>query len=196
MAVRKAVLTLTRKNTFVKGKSMLADFNLIATTNRGNERQMVYEIVFLLKEELGDQTAEASKTGVRGLIVAKTSLNPCEAIGKLKAVLHERPYQFRYALRIIPVEKLVRTDLEEIKLASSELAAKIGENETFRISVEKRFTQLHALDFIEAVAAGVERKVNLENPDKILLIEVLGAVTGLSLIVESDVLAVPKEKML
>jgi len=157
---------------------------------------MVYEILYLLKEELGDQAAEASKTGVRGLITAKTSLNPCEAIGKLKAVLHERPYQFRYALRIIPVEKVVRTDLEEIKLAAALLAAGIGENETFRVSVEKRFTQLHARDFIEAVATGIQRKVNLENPDKILLVEVLGAMTGLSLIEESDVLAVPKEKML
>ena len=175
---------------------MLSDFNLIVTTNRGNERQMVYEILYLLKEELGDQAAEASKTGVRGLIIAKTSLNPCEAIGKLKAVLHERPYQFRYALRIIPVEKVVRTDLEEIKLAAALLAAGIGENETFRVSVEKRFTQLHARDFIEAVATGIQRKVNLENPDKILLVEVLGAMTGLSLIEESDVLAVPKEKML
>jgi len=155
-----------------------------------------YEILYLLKEELGDQAAEASKTGVRGLITAKTSLNPCEAIGNLKTVLHERPYQFRYALRIIPVEKVVRTDLEEIKLAAALLATGIGENETFRVSVEKRFTQLHARDFIEAVATGIQRKVNLENPDKILLVEVLGAMTGLSLIEESDVLAVPKEKML
>jgi tRNA acetyltransferase TAN1 len=175
---------------------MLSDFNLIATTNRGNEKQMVYEILYLLKEELGDQAAEASKTGVRGLIIAKTSLNPCEAIGKLKAVLHERPYQFRYALRIIPVEKVVRTEIEEIKGASEKLAEKIGENETFRVSVEKRFTQLHARDFIEAVATGIQRKVDLEKPDKILLVEVLGTLTGLSLIEESDVLAVPKEKML
>jgi len=188
--------TYTDPKTLHEGKRMLSDFNLIATTNRGNERQMVYEILYLLKEELGDQAAAASKTGIRGLITAKTSLNSCEAINKLKAVLHERPYQFRYALRIIPIEKVVRTDLEEIKKASMELAAKIGESETFRVSVEKRFTQLHARDFIEAVATGIERKVDLENPDKILLVEVLGSFTGLSLIAPSEVLAVPKEKML
>lgn len=175
---------------------MLSDFNLIVTTNRGNERQMVFEILYLLKEELGDQTAVASKTGIRGLITAKTSLDPREAISKLRAVLHERPYQFRYGLRIIPVERVVRTDLEEIRKASAELAAKIGENETFRVSVEKRFTQLHARDFIEAVAAEIKRKVNLKNPDKILLVEVLGTFAGLSLVEASDFLSVPKEKML
>jgi tRNA(Ser,Leu) C12 N-acetylase TAN1 len=36
----------------------------------------------------------------------------------------------------------------------------------------------------------------LENPDKILLIEVIGGLTGMSLIKPSDVLAVVKEKML
>jgi tRNA acetyltransferase TAN1 len=175
---------------------MLSDFNLIATTNRGNERQMVYEILFLLREELGDSTAEASKTRIRGLITAKTSVNPRETIAKLKEVLHERPYQFRYALRIIPIEKVVRTNLEEIKQVASEIAEGIKENETFRVSVEKRFTLLHARDFIEAVATNIERKVHLKNPDKIILIEVLGALTGISLIKPGDVLAVPKEKML
>jgi tRNA acetyltransferase TAN1 len=175
---------------------MLSDFNLLATTARGNERQMVYEILYLLKEELGDQAAEASKTGVRGLVAAKTSLDPCEAIGKLRAILKERPYQFRYALRILPVEKVVRTDLEEIKRAAAELSNRIKENESFRVSVEKRFTQLHARDFIEAAATGIDRKVNLDNPDKILLIEVVGALTGLSLTKPDDLLSVQKEKML
>jgi tRNA(Ser,Leu) C12 N-acetylase TAN1 len=36
----------------------------------------------------------------------------------------------------------------------------------------------------------------LETPDKILLIEVLGGLTGMSLIKPTDVLAVIKEKML
>ena len=175
---------------------MLSDFNLIVTTIRGNERQMIYEILYLLKEELGDETAQASKTGIRGLITVKTSFNPCEAISKLKAVLHERPYQFRYALRIIPIEKTVRTNIEEIKQASAELAADICESETFRVSVEKRFTQLHSRDLIEAVATDIKKKVDLEHPDKVLLVEVLGALTGLALIGPDDILAVQKEKML
>jgi tRNA acetyltransferase TAN1 len=157
---------------------------------------MISEILYLLKEQLGDDSAVASKTGVRGLIAAKTSLEPREVIGKFRAILKERPYEFRYALRIIPVEKVVRTDLEEIKLASATIAAGIGENETFRVTVEKRFTSLHAQDFIEAVATGIQRKVNLSNPDRILLVEVVGGWTGLSLLKPNDVLAVPKEKML
>ena len=157
---------------------------------------MISEILYLLKEQLGDDSAVASKTGVRGLIAAKTSLEPREVISKFRSILGERPYEFRYALRIIPVEKVVRTDLEEIKSASATIAAGIGENETFRVTVEKRLTSLHAQDFIEAVATGIERKVNLSNPDRILLVEVVGGWTGLSLLKPNDVLAIQKEKML
>jgi tRNA acetyltransferase TAN1 len=191
--VRKAVLTLTRK-TLVK--KLLTDFNLLITTARGNERQMIYEILYLLKEALGDQAAEASKTGVRGLIAARTALNPCEVIEKFKAILHERPYEFRYALRILPVEKVVATELKAIGLAAAELAVGIGVAESFRITVEKRFTMLHARDIVEAVAMRIDRRVDLDNPDKVLLIEVVGKFTGISIIQPGLMLSIQKEKML
>jgi tRNA acetyltransferase TAN1 len=179
---------------------VLKDFNLLATTARGNERQMRSELTYLLKDELGDPEPMVGKTGIRGLVAAKTSLNPCSVIEKFRAILQEYPYKFRYALRIIPIEKVVPTDLEEVKHAASELAANIQENETFRVTVEKRFTNLHSRELIEAAVTGIdttgERKVDLENPDKIMLIEVLGGLTGMSLIKPNDVLAVLKEKML
>jgi len=174
---------------------LLSDFNLLATTARGSERQMCSEMLYLLKEKLGAPSSVVDKTGVRGLIAAKTTLNPHEVIEKLRAILEERPYEFRYALRVIPIEKVVRTDLDEIKRAAAELAAEIGENETFRVTVEKRFTTFHSKDFMEAAAANIRRKANLENPDKILLIEVIGGLTGISLVKPSGILAVLKEKM-
>jgi tRNA acetyltransferase TAN1 len=153
-------------------------------------------LIYLLKEQLGDAEAQVSKTKVRGLIVGKTTLDPCVAIEKLRGILNERPYEFRYALRILPIERVVPTDLEQIKLVSQELAARIGEQESFRVTVEKRFTTLHSKDIIEAAAGDITRKADLEKPDKILLIEVLGALTGISLLKPNDILAVIKEKML
>lgn len=180
----------------MKLKNLLKDFNLLATTSRGNERQMCSELSYLLREKLGDPAPVVDKTGVRGLVAAKTSLNPREVVEKFRGILQERPYEFRYALRIIPIGKAVPTDLDKVKRAASELAANIGANETFRVTVEKRFSSLHSRDFIDAVATDIDRKVDLKNPDKILLIEVVGDVTGLSLIKPSEVLAVTKEKML
>jgi tRNA acetyltransferase TAN1 len=174
---------------------LLQDFNLLASTMRGYERQMCHELDFLLKEA-GDSEAKVDRSGIRGLIVAKTTLNPIEVIKKFREILDARPFEFRYALRIIPIEKVVITELDKIKNTSLELASKIDEKETFRVTVEKRFTNIHSHDLIEAIATDVSNKVELEKPDKIILIEILGGLTGISVLEPNDLLSVLKAKML
>lgn len=174
---------------------MLSEFNILASTMRGNERQMVYELAFLLKEA-GDPEPKVAKTGIRGLVVAKTALDPVEAVQKFRSILAEKPFEFRYSLRIIPVQKVVNTTLEEIKSAASELTSKMTQTETFRVTIEKRFTSIHSRDLIEAVATDVPNKVDLIRPDLVLLVEVLGAYTGIALIKPTDVVSVLKEKMM
>jgi len=173
---------------------VLKDFNLLVTTARGNEEDACSEIWYLLGE-IGDSAAKVDKTGITGLIAAKTAFDPFEVIEKLRAILKERPYEFRYSLRIIPVEKVVRTDIGEIQRVATELSSKIKENESFRVTVEKRFTTTSTSDIIEAAAAIIERRVDLNHPDKIVLIEVVGGLTGVSVISPNDVLSIMKEKM-
>ncbi len=174
---------------------MLRDFNLLVTTSRGNEDDACSESRYLLGE-IGCSATAIEKTGVSGLITVKTPFNPFIVIEKLRKILYERPYEFRYTLRVIPIEKVVLTDLAEIKCAATELSSKIGENETFRVTIEKRFTEMSSRDIIRATVVNIERKVNLKNPDKTLLVEVVGGLTGMSVTEPSDVLSVMKEKML
>jgi len=174
---------------------LLRDFNLLATTSRGNEDNACSELWYLLGE-IGDSAPTVDRTGVSGLIAAKTAFNPFDVVEKFRKILRERPYEFRYTLRIIPIERVVRTDLGEIQRAAAELGSKIGKSEKFRVTIEKRFTETPTRDIIEAAAANIEREVDLNNPDKILLIEVIGGLTGLSVIKSDEILAVTKEKML
>lgn len=173
---------------------MLRNFNLLVTTARGNEEEASSEIWYLLGE-IGDTAAKVDKTGVSGLIAAKTMFDSLEVIEKLRGLLKERPYEFRYSFRIIPIEKVVRTDLTEIQNVVMGLASKIEENESFRVTVEKRFTETSTKDLIEAAALNIERKVDLNKPDKIVLIEVVGRLTGISIIKPTDILVTMKEKV-
>jgi len=173
---------------------VLKDFNLLATTARGNEEDACSEMWYLLGE-IGDSAAKVDKTGITGIIAAKSAFNPFEVIEKLRTILKERPYEFRYTLRIIPIQKVVRTDLGEIERTATELGAKIGENETFRVTVEKRFTETPLKDMIEAASVNIERRVDLNNPDKIVLVEVLGGLTGISVVKPTEILSVMKERI-
>jgi len=173
---------------------VLRDFNLLVTTSRGNEEDVCSEIWYLLGE-IGDQAAAVDRTGVTGLVVVKTLLDPCEVIEKLRKVLKERPWEFRYTLRIMPIEKVTRTDLGEIQLVATELASKIAQDETFRVTVEKRFSKIPSSELIEAAATNIERKVNLDRPDRIVLLEVIGRLTGVSVVRPTDIMSVAKEKL-
>ena len=173
--------------------SVLTDFNLLASTSRGYENDACSEFWFLLGE-IGDSQSVIEKSSVSGLIVAKTALDPFRVIKDLRKMMNERPYEFRYTLKVVPIEVVVHTKLEEIKKASLELAAGISENETFRVTVEKRHTKLPTREIIETVASGIDRKVSLENPDKIVLVEVLGGLTGVSVVKPDDILSITKEK--
>jgi len=172
---------------------LLKDFNLLATTARGLEEDACSEIWYLLGE-IGDPTAQVEKTGITGLIAAKTTLNPFEVTQKFREILKQRPYEFRYTLRVIPIEKVVHTNLNEIEQAVNELTLKITPNQKFRITVEKRFTSISTKDIIEAAAASIQRQVDLENPDQIVLIEVVGGLTGVSVVKPQDILSTVKEK--
>ncbi|MBS7614421.1 THUMP domain-containing protein [Candidatus Bathyarchaeota archaeon] len=172
---------------------MIRDFNLLVSCPRMRESDACTEIWFLLGK-IGDRELVVEKSEVSGLLVAKTKLEPFKAIAELRRLLKERPQEFRYILRVAPIEVVVPTRLEIIKKASLELSARIGESETFRVTVEKRHTSLSSKEVIEAVAEGIDRKVDLHRPDRIVLVEIVGGLTGVSVIKPDDVLSVAKEK--
>ena len=96
---------------------VLSDFNLVVSTFRGYENDACSEIWFLLGE-IGDNESLVEKTEVSGLIVAKTVLNPFKVIEDLRRMMKEQPWEFRYTLRVIPIEVVVHTRLEDITEAS------------------------------------------------------------------------------
>ncbi|MEM2320291.1 MAG: THUMP domain-containing protein [Candidatus Bathyarchaeia archaeon] len=173
---------------------VMEDFNLLISTFKGNENNACSEIWFLLGE-LGDREALVDKTEVAGLVVAKTRLDPFKIIEGLREILRERPWEFRYVLKVIPIEVVVRTRIDEIKRAAASLHHKVQENETFRVTIEKRHSEISSREIIEAAVENLNRKVDLNNPDKIILIEVLGRLTGVSVIRPTDILSVVKEKL-
>ena len=172
---------------------MISVFNLIISCARRLENEACSEIWFLLGE-IGDEDPKVETTEISGLIIAKTSLDPFQAVQKLREMLRRSPEEFRYTLKVVPIETVVPTRLKDIEEAAAQLSAKIGENETFRVTVEKRHTELSTKEIIEAAAKHIDREVNLKNPDRIVLIEVMGGATGISVIKPDDILSIVKEK--
>jgi len=172
---------------------MKMEFTLIVSTQRGRENDCISELWYLLRE-IGEEEGVYEKTGLPGLVIVKTKMDPFTVVERLKEMAEERPWEFHYVLKVTPIEVNVRTDLEEIKEAVKKLVGKIWENESFRITVNKRATNLSSREIIEEVAKLVDRKVDLENPDKIIQIEIIGDYTGISVIRPDQILSITKIK--
>jgi tRNA acetyltransferase TAN1 len=150
--------------------------------------------MWYLLGEVGDRGSNIESTSVIGLVVAKTKLDPIKAIQDLRTLLKERPWEFKYTLKLFPIQKVVEARLEEIEKAAVTLAEGIAKEEKFRITVEKRHTDLSRTTIIDTIAKRIERTVDLDSPDKILLVEVIGELAGVALITPKDVLSIEKEK--
>lgn len=167
--------------------------NLIITCPRHYENDAAEEMREILGI-LGDSDPYMRITKISGILTARTILDPVDTVNKIRNMLLDEPWCIRYCMRIIPIQKTVDTTLEEIEGAVAEMSGRILGEETYRISIEKRNTDISRRDVISRLAGMIGGKVSLDFPDKIVLIEVLGSKTGISILKSADILSVEKTK--
>ena len=172
---------------------MLMNFNLIASTFKYREEDAQDELLETL-EMLGDCESESQATDISGIVLGYTKLDPFQIVKALRELVKNEPWQIRYILRLLPIEVVVYTESENIKNAAKKLALKIQSGDTFRITVERRHTLVTSSDIIAAIAKeggwGVERA----NPDWVVLVQVVGRQTGISVIKPNQIFRSVVEK--
>ena len=167
--------------------------NLIITCARHLEEETGNEITDIL-DELGDSNVKISISSMSGILTAETTLDPIEIVRKMKEMLLDEPWSIRYCLRVIPIQKFIETNVEEIEKTISSMLNQIQDTDTYRISIEKRNSDVSSKEIITKIADKIKNKVSLDFPDKIILIEILGIVTGVSILKKSDILSLEKTK--
>ena len=167
--------------------------NLIVTCARHLEGETEDELIDIL-DELGDSDVKISVSSMSGIITVQTKLNPIEVVRKIKEMVLDEPWSIRYCLRIIPIQKVVETNIEEIEKSICNMSSEINEKESYRILIEKRNSDISSKEIITKIANRIKNKVSLDFPDKIILIEILGIITGISILKKSDILSLEKTK--
>ena len=172
-------------------RERLREYNLLVACPRDRERAATSEIQYFIGDLLEDAELKISRTPISGLLACRTSIDPFDVIERLREIAIENPYQFRFAIRFTPLEECVESELDKIVEATERLLPKIDEDESFRVTVRRRHTELENMDVVKAVAEVIPREVNLDSPDKTVLIEIVGEWTGLSVLDDkSDILSI------
>jgi len=167
--------------------------NLIITCARNLESETKNEIRKIL-DELGDQEPEILDVGMRGILMVDTIIEPSKIIDWVRNKIVEEPWLIRYCLRIIPIQSITETNIDKIKQNVIKLKDSIQKNDSYRITVEKRNTSISTNEIITEVAKIFPNKVSLNKPDLIVLIEILGDKTGISILKDSELFSLDKSK--
>ncbi len=167
--------------------------NLIITCARSLESETKNEISKIL-DELGDQEPEILNVGMRGILMVNTIIEPSKIIDYVKNKMIEEPWLIRYCLRIIPIQMITETEIDKIKQNVIKLKDTIQKNDSYRITIEKRNTSISSNEIITEIAKIFPNKVSLNQPDWIILIEILGNETGISILKNDGMFSLDKTK--
>lgn len=150
------------------------------------------EIASIL-DSMGDDAPTIFITGMSGILEVSTSVEPSEFAGVVTRMVAEEPWSVRYIFRVIPIQKVVDSEISDIADACDGYRDVIS-SDRYRITVEKRHSGVSSQDLISAIADRIQGNVSLEEPSWIILVEVLGKKTGVSLLHPGDVVSVEKLK--
>ncbi len=148
------------------------------------------EIRRILKR-LGDEYACVERTDVDGVALVCTNLDGREVVRRCRELFQTAP-TFEFAIKWVPVDYWCDTDLDAMKkLIEEKIRDRIDANETWGMKVEKRCWQkYHTADIIAHLAEGIDRRVNLDRPDKLVRVDVVGRQTAISVLRPGDIFSV------
>jgi len=166
-------------------------FNFLVSTSRFNEVNAKAEIWFTLFM-CGDKYPIISGTKYPGLITATTNIDNREVILKIKEILEKDSDFFQFILKIIPIDYVCETKLNVLKeIVEKYYPLYLNKNDSFKIELNRRKSEIIDRDIlIETIAKVFNNEVDLDNPDRILRIEILGYVSGISFLNPDDIFVI------
>ncbi|MFW9941361.1 MAG: THUMP domain-containing protein [Candidatus Thorarchaeota archaeon] len=140
----------------------------------------------------GDNYPIISKLTFPGLISVLTNIDAKKAIRKIQQILRKDPHYFQFVLKIIPIDFICETNIKIItNLIQNHSKTFIKEGDSFKIMIKRRKHEKIERNFlIERIASNINNKVDLDNPDKIIRLEVLGNFCGVSFLEKNDIIRV------
>ena len=166
--------------------------NLLASCSWSLWREAADEAKRILKE-LGDESPLVTRTLARGILGVRTSLDSRFVVRGVQEMFMKDPLSVQYILKLVPIDTWTASDIDSIKEGVSGIRGRISKGEKWRMSVEKRrYTEHHKSEIIKEVAELIEEKVDLEKPDKILRIEIIGRYAGLAILKPDETFSVAK----
>lgn len=175
----------------------MRDYNIVVTFHPNGKAKAEEEIAQRIKEN-GLVLEDMMESSVSGLILLRVTGDGKEAVSKLRSFAMRFPELFRNTHRWTPVEEWVRSDPEAMVSAARVFGEKIGNQDRWRMELHKRrYEGGSNLDLVKMLTDPIQKgTVDLEQPEVILNVEIIGGFAGFSLLNEDEFLDVNQVRSL
>src|SRR3989338_30155 len=146
--------------------------NLLVTYEPSHIGSAKEEVLNLLKEV--KYPGKIIKSNISGLMSVRVK-NSKNAVKKLLLIARKKPAKFNQTFKWIPVDRWSKTNIKTMQRALKAMSRNIKKDEKWKMDLGKRKTKLHERDLIIKLTEPIERaNVDLNNPEKILKVEIIG----------------------
>lgn len=166
--------------------------DLLVTFDSAHQSKAIEQLKKLL--ELVGEEQSIQKTEVEGDAIVQVN-DPFKTVEKVREEMQKGAEKFSYLSRFIPITVWTEPKVEKMQKAISDQLDKIGEEEKWKMSLEKRgWDEMPSQKLIVKLTEVVDRKnVDLDSPEKIIQVEIVGEKAGVSILKPEQLLEAKKE---
>lgn len=172
---------------------MTSDYNMLVTFHE-NERGRAEEEVNKRLSDVGIALEDLVESSVQGLLLVRVTDDPKKAVRLLRGLALKYPEMFQYTHRYVPIERWVKATEDAMIKATQDMASEINEGEHWKMELQKRhWSGSSTQELIIRLTDNIDKgNVDLEEPDKIVMVEMIGDTVGFSTVSKDEMLDINK----
>lgn len=168
----------------------MVDANLIVTyepSHAGSAKEEVEKALKAIKQKA--KFLKSENEGVFKLRVGNAK-KLVKRLGKLKG----KKGMFEHTFYWVPIEKWAAANVKAMQKEIKKLQKGIKKTEKWKMDMHKRHFDMGSIELIVKLTEVVDKqKVDLENPQKILEVQIIGKKAGLALLNKDEILSLAKK---
>ena len=168
----------------------MVDANLLVTyepSHAGSAKEEVEKALKAIK-----QRARFLKSDTEG--VFKLRVGNAKKLVKSLSNLKRKKRMFEHTFHWVPIEKWIASNIKSMQKEIKKLQKGIKKTEKWKMDLHKRHFDVSSTELIIKLTEVVDKlKVDLENPQKIIEVQVMGKKAGLALLNKDEILSSRKK---
>lgn len=165
---------------------------ILVGCDSSKERDGMSELYHVLVKFLKEEPLDILELSIRGLFLVALKNNSSNITLQISKIISEKQFNFISCKKLTPLNKIIKSNLVELNEKITDDLTNIPEKAKWKISVNRRHASIKRNEIIELIAShssAPKGKVDLENPEWEVIIEVFGGWLGYGVFPSNSVLS-------